>query len=86
MMEITLEQEFEEFKAIHKYSVLKAKLMKYYEDLYNTGITIPSFLQNKTPEQSANEYISDLMLKSDDFKLFNAKYELAWNEIAPFLD
>ncbi len=85
-MEMTLEQEFEEIKAVHKYAVLKAKLLQYYTDLQNTGITIPSFLQPKTPEQSADEYISELMLKGDNFKLFNTKYELAWQEIAPFLD
>ena len=86
MMEMTLEEEFEERKAIHKYAVLKAELLNYYISLNNAGATIPSFLQKQTPEDKANEYLADLALKNDNFKTFNEKYELAWQKVAPFLD
>ena len=79
---MTLEKEFLERLFIHKYAVLSAKCLKYYEDLQNTGVTIPNFLQDKTPEEQANEYVVDIILKG----LLNEKYELAWNEIAVFMD
>lgn len=85
-MDLTLEQEFEENKHLHKYAILKKFLISYYEDLQNTGVTIPSFLNNKTPEQQANEYIADLALMNDNYKTYNEKYELAWNKLVQILD
>ena len=85
-MSLSLEQEFTDFLIVHKYAVLKANLMKYYYDLQNTGITIPSFLEKETPEEKADKFITSLMLRNDNLKLFNEKYNLAWNEIAEFMD
>ena len=79
-METTLEREFEEFKAIHKYSVLKAKLIKYYDDLQNANVICFN------SEDRADEFILNLILKNNGYELFNEKYELAWKEIAPYLD
>ena len=85
-IDLTLEEEFEEYKILHKCKVLKAVLIPYYYDLQNTGVTIPCFLNNQTPEQQANEYIADLTLKGDNFKELNEKYEKAWKKTINFWD
>ena len=79
---MNLEKEFLQSMFIHKYSVLKAKYLKYYEDLQNTGILMPDFLQDGTPEEKADNYIMDILLKG----LLNEKYELAWKEIESFVN
>lgn len=78
-----IEKEFMQRELLHKYTVVKAKVLQYYEDLQNNGVTIPEFMSNeKTPEEKAHDYVVDITLKG----LLNQKYELAWQEIAPFLD
>lgn len=81
-MEITLEQEFEQFKALHKYAVLKAKIMKYYSDLEVNAVDIPYFLK-ETPEQKADKDLSYLLLFHKD--KFNELYEEVWKEVAVYL-
>lgn len=42
----TLESEFEQFKATHKYNILLAVAKKYYIDLQQSnGVNIPVFMQ-----------------------------------------
>lgn len=78
-----MEKEFMQRELTHKITVVMAKAQKYYEDLQNTGANIPDFIQyEKTPKEKAYDYVVDIILKG----LLNQKYELAWNEIAPFLD
>lgn len=78
-----MEQELMERELLHKYAVVKAKALQYYEDLQNNGVTIPDFMNTeKTPEEKAHDYVVEVTLKG----LLNQKYELAWKEIVPFLD
>ena len=78
-----MEQELMQRELLHKYAIVKAKALQYYEDLQNNGAIIPDFMNDeKTPEEKAHEYVVDIILKG----LLNQKYELAWQEIAPFLD
>lgn len=82
-MKLTLEKEFEEYKALHKYSVLKAKIMKYYMDLEEGQINLPDFLR-ETPENKADRDISELLMFHRD--KFNELYERAWEEVRERLD
>lgn len=81
-----LEQEFEEYKAAHKYSILKAKIMNYYADLQDTGINIPDFLREDTPEKLADRDLQELLSTCSGIEKFNKLYEMAWQEIAPCLE
>lgn len=81
----TLEEEFEEFKALHKYSVLKAKIVMYYADLQDTGVNIPYFLREDTPEKLAERDLKELLTKRG-IKEFNRLYELAYQEVSQYLD
>ena len=82
----TLETEFEEFKALHKYSILFARIKKYYADLQGTGVTIPDFMRDDSPDALAKRDLRNLLTRDDKFKEFNRLYELAWEEVAPFLE
>lgn len=82
-MEKTLEQEFEERKAIHKYAILTAKLMKYYRDL-DTDNLIPDFMREEEYEKKAREDVKAIF-NYDNGKLFNRFYELAWKEVKEIL-
>ena len=82
---ITLEQEFEKFKAIHKYSILKARIMNYYSDLQDTGVNIPYFLREDTPEKLAERDLKELLTKRG-IKEFDRLYELAYQEVSQYLD
>ena len=82
-----LEQEFEEFKALHKYAVLKGKLIKYYQDLEENQVLIPDFMRlHETPEALADRALKCLVLRRDNLQEFNRLYELAYKEIAEVLD
>lgn len=84
---ITLEHEFEEYKAIHKYSVLKAKLIDYYRTLEQDKILVPDFQrQHETPEALADKDIRMLILRPNGLQLFNHYYELAYKDLAEVLD
>ena len=78
-MEHTLEKEFEEYKALHKYSVLKAKIMQYYKDLEEGQVNLPDFMR-ETPEEKADKELS--ILVSYYPEKFNRLYERVWEEIA----
>ena len=86
MENITPEEEFKARKALHKYSVLMARMMKYYADLQGTGTNIPAFMRDDTPEALAKRDIQKLLIRSDGGEKFNRLYEMAWEEIAPVLD
>ncbi len=84
---MSLEQEFEEFKAIHKYSILKAVMMKYYSDLeeMREETNMPDFMREDTPEKLAEKSIKTLILGEDGINRFNYFYDLAWNKVAECL-
>lgn len=45
---ITLEREFEEFKALHKYAILKVRIMQYYKDLEADSVNVPDFMRSNS--------------------------------------
>lgn len=82
-----LEAEFEEYKALHKYAVLKCKLVKYYQDLEQGQVLVPDFLRlHETPEALADRALKCLVLRRDNLQEFNRLYELAYQEIAEVLE
>lgn len=85
----TLEQEFEEYKSKHKYSILKAILTNYYETIEKAEPDIPAFMQehyrHSRAELLAQRDIRNLVLEMDGMKKFDAMYEKAWCHLAPTL-
>lgn len=79
-----LEKEFEGAKALHKYSILKARIMNYYATLQQCDVNMPDFMRDDTPEKLADRDLKNLVL--NDINKFNMLYELAYKEIAPLLD
>lgn len=79
----SLEDEFEQYKALHKYAVLKAKMIMYYEVVLANSVELPPFMGGDTPEKCADRDIKELAL--NDINKFNESYEKAWCEIAPNL-
>lgn len=81
-MDFDLGREFEEYKAIHKYSILFKKLFMYYETILDNndddGLQIPYFM-NTTAEELAQRDIRELYNR--DKNEFNRLYELAWQEM-----
>lgn len=79
-----LENEFEQFKALHKYAILKAKMMNYFETIQQGEINLPDFMRDDTPEKLADIEIRKLVV--NDIDKFNSLYEKAYLELAPLLD
>lgn len=82
-MSLTLEQEFEQFKAIHKYAILKAKIMNYYQNIQDGQVNIPNFMRSDSPEKLADRDLRNLIL--NDTSKFNYLYELAYQELSEVL-
>ena len=83
----TLEREFEDFKAIHKYAIMKVKLVRYFQDLEDGTIQLPNFLrQHDTPEAKADRAIRELVTAPDGGRRFNELYEQAYPELAEVLN
>lgn len=80
-----LEQEFEQYKALHKYAVLKATIIRYFMDLEDNQINLPDWLR-ETPEQKADKEIKRLIMKNDNLQEFNELYEKAYNKIAIYIN
>lgn len=87
---MTLEKEFEEYKALHKYSILKAKMMRYFETIEQSEIDIPEFQKDEHDKNRieflANRELNALVLRDDNLQKFNSLYEKAWAELAPLLE
>lgn len=81
---VTLEEEFEQFKALHKFSILKAMMIRYYETIQQGQVNLPDFMRDDTPEKLADKDLKDLVL--NDINKFNSLYEKAYTELAPLLD
>lgn len=83
----TLEQEFEEYKALHKFSILKARITQYYRDLEDGEVLVPDFMRiGERPEDKADRDLRALVLRPDNLKLFNECYERAWQDTAEVLE
>ena len=79
-----LANEFEQYKAQHKYSVLMAKLIQDNEFIMANEVNIPEFMGGDTPEKRAEGQIREIYNLGIDN--FNRAYERAWNEIAEMMD
>lgn len=75
-MSRTLEEEFIEQVFIHKSSIVLGSLLKYYNDIASTGVTIPDFMCSYTPEERAQQHYFDLLANKNKF---NEMYELCWD-------
>ena len=70
-------------KAIHKYKVLKVRIMKYYQDLQDTNtVNIPDFLRDDSPEKFADRELKRLVMNPNGLGEFNRLYEIAYKDIA----
>lgn len=81
---VTLEREFEEFKAMHKFSIVKASLISYYKTIQESGIKIPEFMQT-SPEKMADVEIAKLLDIKDGGRIFNRFYECCWHNVKEYL-
>lgn len=82
-----LEAEFEEYKALHKFAILKCKIMQYYKDIEEGQVLVPDFQrQHETPEALADRDLRCLVLRKDNLQEFNRLYEKAYKELAEVLD
>lgn len=84
---MNLEQEFKQYKAVHKYMILKCKIMQYYKDLEADKVTVPDFQRiGERPEDLADRDLKALILRDDNLQEFNRLYELAYQDLAEVLD
>lgn len=81
---MTLEEEFLYYAAIHRFSILKAMMIKYYSTLEADSINLPDFQREDSPEKLADKDVKNLVLT--DINKFNSLYEKAWAELAPLLE
>jgi hypothetical protein len=75
MNDYTLAREFENYKFIHKSSIVLGSLLKYYNDIASTGVTIPDFMASESPEDRAKQHYFELLA---DKNKFNETYEMCW--------
>lgn len=71
---MSLEQEFEARKLLHKCKFIENMLIKFYQDLQNTGANIPWFLSGGAKDLARKRLIELL----DDKELFEKKYNEAY--------
>ena len=76
-MSKTLENEFSEAIFNHKSAIVLGSLLKYYNDIASTGVTIPDFMCLCTPEERAKQHYFELLA---DKNKFNEMYELCWDK------
>lgn len=70
---ITLEAEFEHYKRLHKYYILRQRLIEVFDK--ELSVNIPSFL-NHDLENKIDYCIVEIARMGK----YNELYELAWNE------
>lgn len=84
---ITLEREFEEFKALHKYTMVKAKLVQFYMDLEADKPQLPDFMRiGQRPEDLADQDLRRLITSENGLQKFNKLYDEAYETLAEILD
>ena len=77
------------FSKINKKIIIRQKsslLSSYSNRNFKNNNILNLTPKSFNSEDKADEYILDLVLKNNGYELFNDKYELAWKEIAPYLD
>lgn len=81
---MSLEREFEEYKALHKYAIMKAMMMRYFRTIQQGEVNMPDFMRDDSPERLADKELKKLIV--NDINKFNSLYEKAYEELAPLLD
>lgn len=82
----SLEDEFEQYKTLHKLAILKAVITQYYKDVEDNSAKIPDFMRRgQRPEDLAEKDVRELVLRPDNLKKFNELYELAYQQLAEVL-
>lgn len=81
MNDYTLAREFEMYKFQHKSSIVLGALLKYYNDVASSGVTIPDFMR-KSPEEEAKEHYYKLL---ENRVKFNETYEQCWDRYKELL-
>lgn len=81
---MSLEREFEEYKALHKYAIMKAMMMRYFRTIQQGEVNMPDFMRDDSPERLADRELKKLVV--NDINKFNSLYEKAYEAIAPLLD
>ena len=79
-MNMTLEREFSARKLAHIVTVLRVKMIRYYEVILANQPQIPAFLGGDTPEKCADRDIENLF--NTDINKFFEMYEKAYQELA----
>ena len=79
-MKQLLEKEFNARKLAHVFTILKAKLIDYYQTLEQTEVNFMDFLRDDTPEKKAQQMVE--YLYNNCRKDFWQLYEVAYNELA----
>lgn len=77
--------EFEQYKMLHMLAVTKAKLILGYKDMLIAGLTIPNYLEDKSPEDNAQIRLEKLLDEPEGHEKFIESYHKAWNSIAELL-
>lgn len=84
-MAITLEQEFSDYKILHMFAVLKAKMIRYHEVILANSVQLPPFYGNvDTAESLAQRDVEELYNR--DINKFCEMYEQAYQELAKEAD
>lgn len=78
-MSKTLEQEFAEYVAMHKFTILFTMVKKYYLSLEAAGTPI-----DDAPDKLAQRELARLVMLPDNLATFNRLYELAWEELKEY--
>ena len=81
MVEYTLEREFSNYVFAHKSTIVLGALLKYYNDVANSGVTIPDFMR-KSPEEEAKEHYYKLLENKVEF---NKMYDKCWERYGGLL-
>ena len=81
---LSLEDECMQRIALHKYAILKAKIMDYYRTIRQGEVNIPEFMDDFAPERLADIELRKLVLS--DMDKFNRLYEVAYEELAEILE
>ena len=78
----SLERELSHYIFLHKSSIVLGCLLKYYTDVANMGVTVPEFMQARTPEEQAKEHYYKLLENKVEF---NKMYDKCWEKYGALL-
>ena len=83
---MTLEKEFEIQSWRHKTDILKAMLIRYYQDLKDTNTKcLSEDIKNNSAQDLAENELYELLLRDDDGIEFNRLYKFGWDIVKEYL-